>query len=213
MGGYAGGDVASALAVETMKEAFERGLFEAAVVSDGFVPPRGRELACAIQMANAAILARAAREPTLAQMGTTVVAARFSANKQRAYIGHVGDSRCYRLRGDTIRQLTSDHTMLSLGLTGPEAGLLFQAAGVQEQLIIDLVVDRPQANDVYLLCSDGLSKMATDERIREILVRHPDIEVAVRELVQLANDLGGKDNITVILVKVLDGKAITAPRT
>jgi serine/threonine protein phosphatase PrpC len=204
MGGHAGGEVASALAVDILRDAFERGAFEARTESETPVPRRGRELACAIQMANEAIHTLGSSDQSLANMGTTVIAARFSPNKQRVYIGHVGDSRCYRLRGQRLRQLTKDHTMGSLGVMGPRAGDLFQAVGVRPTLHIDLIVDKPREEDIYLLCSDGLSKMVKDEEIAEILSQEQDLEAAVYGLIELANDRGGRDNTTVILVKVVE---------
>jgi protein phosphatase len=210
MGGYAGGDVASALAVEVVASAFETNTFEGKTEAAETVPRRGREMACAIQMANQAILARVEKEPALAQMGTTVVAARFSPNKQRVYIGHVGDSRCYRLRGDTMKQLTTDHTFLGLGLKGTGSQHLYQALGIDRRITIDIVVDKPRPGDLYLLCTDGLTKMATDEQIRAVIADESDLESAVYGLIELANDSGGKDNVTVILVKVLERRASSA---
>jgi protein phosphatase len=204
MGGHAGGEVASALAVDVLRDAFERGVFEARTESAVELPRRGRELACAIQMANEAIYAFGQNDPQLHKMGTTMVVARFSPNKQRVYIGHVGDSRCYRLRGTQLRQLTKDHVMSTFGVTGPRGNDLFQAVGVQPTLSIDLIVDKPRENDVYLLCSDGLSKMASDEEVREILLHEPDLEGAIYKLIETANDHGGRDNTTLILVKVLE---------
>lgn len=210
MGGHAGGEVASALAVDVLRDAFERGVFEARTESVVEVPRRARELACAIQMANEAIYAFGQSDPQLHKMGTTMVAARFSPNKQRVYIGHVGDSRCYRLRGNKLRQLTKDHVMSTFGVTGPRGNDLYQAVGVQPTLSIDLIVDKPQENDLYLLCSDGLSKMATDEEVLEVLLQEKDLDAAVCRLIALANDHGGRDNTTLILVKVLEraGKAL-----
>jgi serine/threonine protein phosphatase PrpC len=210
MGGYVGGDVASALAVDTVASAFETNTFEGKTEAAETIPRRGREMACAIQMANHAILARVAKEPALAQMGTTIVAARFSPNKQRVYIGHVGDSRCYRLRGNTMKQLTTDHTFLGLGLKGEGAQHLYQAIGIDRRITIDIVVDKPRPGDRYLLCTDGLTKMATADQIRDVLLAEPDLETAVYGLIELANDKGGKDNVTVILVKVLERRASSA---
>jgi serine/threonine protein phosphatase PrpC len=204
MGGHAGGEVASALAVDVIRDAFERNVFDARTESAVELPRRGQELACAIHMANQAIYSMGQSDPQLREMGTTVIAARFSPNKQRVYIGHVGDSRCYRLRGSVLRQLTSDHTMSTFGVTGPHQNELFQAVGVQPILSIDLIVDKPRGNDLYLLCSDGLNKMASDEELREILLHEPNLEAAVNRLIQLANEHGGRDNTTLILVKVLE---------
>ncbi len=209
MGGHAGGEVASALAVDTLKDAFERNVFDGNTESDAPVPRRGREMACAIQMANQAILTQANSEDSLRDMGTTLVAARFSPNKQRVYIGHVGDSRCYRLRGMAMRQLTTDHTMQQLGFRGPQGHQLYQAVGVKARIVIDLIVDRPRTDDIYLLCSDGLSKMANDDQIRDLLVRHPDPEATANALIELANKAGGKDNVTVIVVKVVARSALS----
>jgi serine/threonine protein phosphatase PrpC len=203
MGGYRGGEVASTLAIDTVRHAFESGIFEGKVESTAQVPKRGHELACAMQMANQAILAMAKLDPELSQMGTTLVAARFSPNKQRVYIGHVGDSRCYRLRGNVLRQLTTDHTLGSLGVKGAHAKELFQAMGVKPSVTIDLIVDKPREDDIYLLCSDGLSKMLSDEDIRSVLLGEADLEAAVYGLIEQANDRGGRDNTTLILVKVV----------
>ncbi|MEI9954458.1 MAG: protein phosphatase 2C domain-containing protein [Pseudomonadota bacterium] len=204
MGGYAGGSVASSLAVETLKQAFEQGAFLAPLRIAGPIPRRGSELASSIMQAHQAVTSAARASPEHCKMGTTLVAARFSPNKQRVYIGHVGDSRCYRFRRGSLRQLTADQTMSTVGLMGPHADDLLQAIGVTADLSIDLIVDKPQAGDIYLLCSDGLNKMVNDRQIREILANQRDLEAAVYGLIELANDAGGRDNVTVILVKVQD---------
>jgi protein phosphatase len=204
MGGYAGGSVASKLAVDTIRGAFDREVFEGLAESKTPVPRRGMEMALAIQMANQAIIARAQMEKELAEMGTTVVAARFSPNKQRVYIGHVGDSRSYRFRSRQLTQLTTDHTLGLLGVKGPGSAHLFQAVGRERRMLIDVIVDKPRTDDVYLLCSDGLSKMVPDEAICDTLRNEPDLEAAVAALIQEANERGGRDNVTVIMVKVLE---------
>lgn len=203
MGGHRGGEIASSVAIDTLRDAFSRSAFEAPVQAEHEVPRRARELAAAVQMTNECVRSMALADRELHDMGTTLVAARFSPNKQRLYVGHVGDSRCYRLRRGALRQLTSDHTMASLGMKGPHAQDLYQAVGVNPDLTIDLIVDKPQENDVYLLCSDGLSKMVQDDVIRDVLVAQEDLESALYTLIEMANDRGGKDNVTVILVKVL----------
>jgi protein phosphatase len=137
-------------------------------------------------------------------MGTTILAARFSPNKQRVYIGHVGDSRCYRLRDGTLRQLTTDHTMKALGMKGPRANDLSRAVGIGAKVTIDLVVDKPRNGDLYLLCSDGLSKMVPDEKVQTILLGEKDLNVAVYGLIEAANDAGGRDNVTAVVIKVVD---------
>ena len=210
MGGYHGGQVASTLAVETLKQAFDQTSFEDEFQSDAPIPRRGRELATALVKANRAVFQAAQADPALSEMGTTMVAARFSPDKRRVYIAHVGDSRCYRLRGSALRQLTTDHTMRHLGLEGPRANDLFRAVGIEQNVTIDLVVDIPHPEDIYLLCSDGLPKMVKDESIAEALRSETDLEAAVYRLIELANDAGGRDNVTVVLVRVRDQSKLEA---
>jgi len=204
MGGYEGGQLASSLAVDTIRGAFELDSFDGQTESEAEVPRRGRELACAIQMANQAVLEKSRTDPALSQMGTTILAARFSPNKQRVYIGHVGDSRCYRLRDGALRQLTTDHTMKALGMKGPRSNDLSRAVGIGAKVTIDLVVDKPRNGDLYLLCSDGLSKMVPDEKVQNILLGEKDLNVAVYGLIEAANDAGGRDNVTAVVIKVVD---------
>ncbi|MBK8257417.1 MAG: serine/threonine-protein phosphatase [Polyangiaceae bacterium] len=202
MGGHAGGEVASQTAVDTIQAAFTEQRFEGEPYPN--VPRRGSELAQAIQMANRAIHERAKREPKLHGMGTTIVSARFTPGKERVYIGHVGDSRCYRFRSGQLTQITTDHTMGAVGMTGPFADHLSRAVGIAPAVKVDLVIAKPRHEDVFLLCSDGLSKMVKDDAISEILGANPDPAEAVKALVQRANERGGRDNITVILVVVKD---------
>ena len=203
MGGHRGGAVASSLAIDALQDAFDRSAFEGRVHAKGDVPKRARELAAAVHMTNECVRSMALADRELSDMGTTLVAARFSPNKQRLYVGHVGDSRCYRLRQGKLRQLTTDHTMASLGMKGPKGNHLYQAIGVTAGLMIDLIVDKPQDDDVYVLCSDGLSKMLSDDNLRDVLLENEDLESALYTLIEAANDRGGKDNVTVIIVKVL----------
>jgi protein phosphatase len=136
-------------------------------------------------------------------MGATIIGARFMERKQRAFIGHVGDSRCYRFRGGELRLLTTDHTMAAKGVPGPMGEHVRRALGVADKIQVDLLVDKPQADDIYVLCSDGLNKMVSDVRIAEVLRRHTDdLDSAVRLLINEANNSGGKDNVSVILVGI-----------
>jgi serine/threonine protein phosphatase PrpC len=204
MGGHHGGEVASELAVKTLDDAYSRRKFQGLVESERPIPRRAHDLALAIQLANQAVYARASSDPKLSGMGTTLVAARFSPRKQRVYIGHIGDSRCYRIRQGSIRQLTKDHTMASIGVGGPHGQRLVRAVGIGSTVTIDLIVDKPRPNDVYLLCSDGLPKMVQDEELLDLVLQKPDLDEAVNALIELANDRGGKDNVTVILVRVVE---------
>jgi PPM family protein phosphatase len=201
MGGYKGGELASKLAVKTISEAFENSSFEGDPHEK--VPRRASELARSIQMANAAILETAKQQPDLEGMGTTICAARFSANKKRLYVGHVGDSRCYRFRDGVFKQMTADHTMADRGVTGPEAAHLSRAVGIWPTVPIDILLAVPLEGDVYLLCSDGLTKMLKDPIIEGVLREEEDLKTALEKLIVLANARGGKDNITVILVRVV----------
>lgn len=209
MGGYAGGEIASELAVRTIERAFNDGTFDGEPHTS--IPARASELARAIQMANIAILERAESDKQLAGMGTTVCAARFSPNKQRLYVGHVGDSRIYRMRKDVLTQITKDHTMKDLGATGASAGLLSRAVGIWPTVPIDVLMAKPEPGDYYLLCSDGLTKMLNDDMIAGTIQAGTTPAEIVENLIGKANARGGKDNITVILISVLDARESLRP--
>jgi protein phosphatase len=200
MGGHAAGEVASRIAVESIAHAFEQTTFVGE--PDSSRPWRGDQLVRAILGANTEVFARGQADESLRGMGTTLVAARFSPNKQRVYIAHVGDSRCYRARRGELVQLTTDHTAAQLGVKGREAHRLIRAVGVWEHIEVDLLVDSPEPDDTYLLCSDGLSKMVPDTRILDLIGDGHNLEDSCRALVDAANQRGGLDNVTVILVGV-----------
>lgn len=210
MGGYRGGEIASQLAVTTIERAFTTKSFDGPLHDS--IPARASELARAIQMANEAIFEKASGDTQLEGMGTTICAARFSANKQRLYIGHVGDSRVYLMRSGKLKQMTSDHTMKELGVSGDAAAHLSRAVGVWPVVPIDIVLGKPRPGDIYLLCSDGLSKMLDDASIEALLAGSADPAVAVETLIRAANERGGKDNVTVIVVRVDDPATSDRPR-
>lgn len=201
MGGYAAGEIAAAMAVQTLDRAFASGEF--GTLEPGF-PRRGAELMSAIRTANRRIRQESKRDPRKSGMGTTIVAARFSPGRKRAYIAHVGDSRCYRLRDGELTQLTQDHTLAAVGMTGPSAGKLSRAVGVFEDVDVELSVDEPLPGDHYLLCSDGLYKMIPAQMIEHTLASTPALDEAVRTLIAEANARGGRDNITVVLIRIDD---------
>jgi protein phosphatase len=131
------------------------------------------------------------------------------------YIGHVGDSRAYRVRGGEIRQMTRDHSLVNDYLLAmPELteeqkselpkNVITRALGMQEHVAVDLQGDDATVGDCYILCSDGLSGMIEDAEILEIVSRSPSIEEACRKLIALANEHGGEDNITAVLVRIED---------
>jgi serine/threonine protein phosphatase PrpC len=201
MGGYAAGEIASQMAIDVLTAAFETNHFGGSPIPG--LPRRGDELVRAIQSANTSILKQARANEAQAGMGTTLVAARFSPNRKRVYIAHVGDSRIYRLRHGHLAQLTTDHTLGAMGISGPSANKLSRAVGVFDEVEVDLAVDEPQQGDYYILCSDGLSKMVPEQTISEILKSEDaNLDIVVKKLIDEANERGGKDNVSVILIRV-----------
>ena len=219
MGGYNAGEVASGIAVN--------------VVSNGILPDlrSGRELSKIdiasglthaalllqqqIAAANKGIYEAAQARPECAGMGTTIVTAVFFGN--RISIGHIGDSRCYRLRGDKFEQLTRDHSLLqeqidSGQLTQEQAkfslnkNLVTRALGIEAIVPADIVEYRVEANDIYLLNSDGLTDMVEPDVIQKIVTeKRTDLALAAADLIDMANQNGGRDNISVVLVRVPAG--------
>ncbi|MDH5490701.1 MAG: protein phosphatase 2C domain-containing protein [Myxococcales bacterium] len=202
MGGYAAGEVASELATTVLTEAFETESFGGE--RDGTLPRRADELVRAVKSANRTIWEAAQEDEERQGMGSTLVAARFAPNKKRVYIAHVGDSRCYRLRDSTLEQLTHDHTLEALGITGPARHKLVRALGVEPEVDVDLRIDEPRHGDQFILCSDGLSKMLSDDDIVTVILASASIDDAVEHLVSEANHRGGRDNVSVIIVRVDD---------
>ena len=216
MGGYNAGEVASGIAVN--------------VISNGLLPElrSGRELSKVdigtglthaalllqqqIAAANKGIYEAAQVRPECAGMGTTIVTAVFCGN--RVSIGHIGDSRCYRMRGEKLEQLTHDHSLLqeqidSGVLTAEQAkfslnkNLVTRALGIEAIVPADIVEYRIEANDIYLLCSDGLTDMVEPEAVHSIVdEKRTDLALAAAELIDVANQNGGRDNVSVVLVRV-----------
>jgi len=165
-----------------------------------------------IAAANKGIYEAAQARPECAGMGTTIVAAVFCGN--RVSIGHIGDSRCYRLRGEKFEQLTHDHSLLQeqidSGVLTPEQAryslnknLVTRALGIEAIVPTDIAEYRMEANDIYLLCSDGLTDMVDPEVIHTVVdEKRSDLAVAAADLIELANQNGGRDNISVILVRI-----------
>jgi PPM family protein phosphatase len=216
MGGHRAGDVASRIATETISEFFRTTANEDVTWPFHFDTNLSEEenrLLTGIRVANRQIFERSTRSREYHGMGTTVVGAMFSQKKGRMYIGHVGDSRCYRVRNREIQLLTRDHSLINdyllamPDLTDEQRSelpknVITRALGMQDQVVVDLQRDDPQPSDVYVLCSDGLSGMVSDEDIREIIASTNDIRDACRQLIQRANERGGEDNITAVLIKI-----------
>jgi protein phosphatase len=217
MGGHASGEVAARIAVEEMAEFFRTtGRDEEATWPFKLDPSRGYDenrLLTGVKLANLRIFERAATDERLRGMGTTLVAAYFPKGGSGLLVGHVGDSRAYLLRGGTLRQLTEDHSLLNdyrktRALTPeeieafPHKNVIVRALGMKDVVEVDLLSEPLEAGDLLLLCSDGLSGMVPDARVAEILRGHPgDLRGAAQALVDAANDGGGQDNVTCVLVQ------------
>ena len=200
MGRHAAGEVASSLAVAALGEAFVGDL------PPKSMPPvepklgrRGNRLRNAVCVANERVHKKSLEVEEYTGMGTTVVAAHFSPNKQKVYLAHVGDSRCYRLRGGELVRLTVDHTLGAAGITGKNADVLVRALGAEPTVEVDVAVESPLPGDVYLLCSDGLTRVVPEAQIRATLNATPELALASAKLIEMANGAGGRDNITLIL--------------
>jgi len=216
MGGYNAGEVASGIAVNVIKEGLLPELISGRDLSKVDVHTGLTHAALLLQQqiaaANKGIYEAAQTRPECAGMGTTIVAAVFHGN--RVSIGHIGDSRCYRLRGEKFEQLTHDHSLLqeqidSGQLTSEQAkyslnkNLVTRALGIEAIVPADIAEYRVEANDIYLLCSDGLTDMVDAEMIHNIVDEHRStLPEAAAELIDLANQNGGRDNISVILTRV-----------
>lgn len=215
MGGYKAGEVASAIAIETVTQKVSEGLktLKRGEVDEatGFTAET-MLLKKAVEDANRAINGAAASQPQCEGMGTTIVAAIFFDN--RACIAHVGDSRLYRIRNNEFQQITLDHSLLqeliSRGFYTPEEArkslnknLVTRALGVDPTVDVEVQEDVVLVGDTFLLCSDGLSDMVEDDDIHlTISTFSANLQMAAQQLVQLANENGGRDNISVILSRV-----------
>ncbi len=216
MGGYNGGEVASGMAT----------MFLSSELETAFVarPPFDRDAATGecfarrclldkVAATNEAIYRAAQTQPQYAGMGTTLVTALFYDNK--VTIAHIGDSRVYRLRGDDLKAITRDHSLLQeqieSGLISLEEArfshnknLVTRALGVDPAVKTEMHDYQVRPGDVYLICSDGLNDMVDDSEIALTLRTFSDqLDVAATQLIRMANDNGGRDNVSVILVKVL----------
>lgn len=214
MGGYKGGEVASALAVNTIRGELESALTrhrERDAQTESEFSPESRAVKEVLEASNHIIFNTSRSQPQYGGMGTTIVLVLFYG--RRVTIAHVGDSRLYRLRNDELELITIDHTLLQELIargfyTAEQArqsqnkNLVTRALGIEEAVDIDIQEDIALPDDIYLLCSDGLNDMVEDRDIYLTLKRYnEDLDQAVAELVQLANNNGGKDNVSVVLAR------------
>ncbi|MFH1830094.1 MAG: Stp1/IreP family PP2C-type Ser/Thr phosphatase [Pseudomonadota bacterium] len=214
MGGHLGGDIASGLAATTIEEVVKG--FESdpeMTLQEGVHIKQGEYqayLRYALKLSSRRIYEKAHDEENLNGMGTTAVSLLFRNNK--VYIANVGDSRAYRIREDEISQITKDHSLVGEQmragiLTQEEArasrlkNIITRSVGFQEEVDADIDIRVVREGDRYLLCSDGLSNMLDDEEICDVVTTN-DLEEACKRLVDVANERGGEDNITVVLAQV-----------
>ena len=220
MGGHASGEVASKMAVDALKDFFaataqdpERTWPYKMDRSKGYEENR---LITGIKLANLRIYESAQRDARQRGMGTTIVS--MFAVEDGVYVAHVGDSRVYRIRDGKIEQLTEDHSLLNdyikmKRLTPeeianfPHKNVIVRALGMKDTVKVDTRFETPRANDIYILCSDGLSGPVEDPEMLEICTKYSDLKMAASKLIERANENGGPDNITAILARWVDDSA------
>jgi len=208
MGGYNGGEVASGMAVALLQASFGRWLAHAGTQA----APKAmrRALQAAITEANDAILEAGSANPQLQGMGTTLVVAAFGP--QRAVVAHVGDSRCYRLRDGVLVSLTRDHSLLQEQLDAgaitpaqaalsPHRNLVTRALGIERRVNPEIHEHAVHPGDLFLLCSDGLTDMVPDAQLFTLLLQDRPLPEKATLLVSIANENGGRDNISVVLAR------------
>jgi protein phosphatase len=216
MGGHLSGDVASSLAISTLTEFFSNTVGPDRTWPFRYDNDLTEEENCVVvgvRLANQHVFGRARRSQNESGMGTTIVAVMFSADANQVIVGHVGDSRCYRIRDNHITQLTSDHSLVSEvteiapWLSEEEvnqlpSNVITRALGMAPDVVVDLLTTDTRDGDAYLLCSDGLNGMLTDDEILAICTADDDMDHVCEELIRRANAAGGNDNTTVVFVRV-----------
>ncbi len=211
MGGYNAGEIASGMATAFIKSELSRWLIEAGEGAKAREVRRAMEIC--VDNANRSIFNSANSNAHYAGMGTTLVVGVFREDK--LVLGHIGDSRCYRLRNGVLAQITKDHSLLQeqmdAGLITAEQAatssiknLVTRALGVDESVLLEVNEHPVLANDLYLMCSDGLSDMIDDNDINRVVSTDMPLEQKAKQLIDLANGNGGRDNISVLLVELRD---------
>ena len=215
MGGHAAGQVASQMTVDEVGafvKTMDPELRPWPFTPNPDAPYDATLLMNAVRVANVHVYNRSIREPEHKGMGTTVVAARQSASRDLLYLASVGDSRCYRLRGNHFEQLTVDHSLLNhlvreFGLSIEEAksrvgsNVIVRAIGLEDDVLVDIFEIPLEEGDRFLLCSDGLSDLVSDEELHQKLMGARSLDRLTGDLIAAANQAGGLDNITVILLE------------
>ena len=204
MGGYNGGEIASSLATTSAKSYIENNFDKIEHNKEAIL----ELMKNAIEYANMVVFEKSKQEPNLEGMGTTLDICFIYNNK--VYIGHVGDSRIYRIRGELIRKLTKDHSYVQQLVEDgkitrqeaehhPKKNMLLKALGCTAYVEPDLRARNMETGDILLMCSDGLTNMVAEKEIYRVVKENPGISAKV--LVDLANEAGGYDNITVVIIK------------
>ena len=206
MGGYNAGEVASGMATAFIKSEMTRWLTESGEQTNMGETRRAVEIC--VDNANRAIFNASHANSQYAGMGTTLVVGVFQGNM--LLLGHIGDSRCYRLRGASLLQITKDHSLLQEHIdagfltpeqatTSPIKNLVTRAVGVESDVLLELNEHQVEPEDLYLMCSDGLSDMMSDTDIAAILLNRLPLATLAHQLITKANENGGRDNISVLL--------------
>ena len=219
MGGYNAGEVASQMLTSFLQTELGRWLKEAGAGASTADVRRAIDIC--VDNANRAIFNAANTNPRYVGMGTTLVLGVF--RPEGLLLGHVGDSRGYRLRGGVLSQLTHDHSLLQeqidAGLLTPaeaafsnNKNLVTRAVGVEDSVVLEMHLHEVLPGDLFLLCSDGLSDMLDDETMAQLLINHPSLSAATQALIDGANSRGGRDNIAVVLARA-EGSARAEGRT
>jgi PPM family protein phosphatase len=212
MGGYNAGEVASGMATTFIKSELSRWLSQVGKTANAREVRRALEIC--VDNANRSIFNAANSNPQYAGMGTTLVMS--VCHEARIMVGHIGDSRCYRLRGEEFSQITKDHSLLQeqmdAGLITPEQAaislnknLVTRALGVEDSVLLEVNEHRVEPGDIYLMCSDGLSDMVDDAGVAQILMSGDTTQQKAQNLIAAANAAGGRDNITVLLIEAGEG--------
>ncbi len=212
MGGYNAGEVASGMATAFIRSEMSRWLSQVGHIASEREVRRAMEIC--VDNANRSIFNAANSNPQYAGMGTTLVIG--VCHENRLMLGHIGDSRCYRMRGEEFLQITKDHSLLQeqmdAGLitaeqaaTSSNKNLVTRALGVEDTVLLEINEHRVEPDDVYLICSDGLSDMVDDAGIADIMQTTDTIEQKAAALIAAANAAGGRDNITVLLFCTREG--------
>ncbi|WP_437282705.1 Stp1/IreP family PP2C-type Ser/Thr phosphatase [Sorangium sp. So ce375] len=217
MGGHNAGNVASALATKSLDNFFEAtraGSLPGPIPADEQeLDPEARRIVAAIRKANHDVFVISNTYTQHQGMGSTVVAAYVSCETAQIHVGHVGDSRCYRIRHGEIEQLTKDHSLINDALAlKPDLSqdelarlpknIITRALGMKDAVKVDIRSEHTQPGDVFLLCSDGLSGMISEQQMLDVFDITQDPHEACELLIEMANEAGGTDNISALIIRI-----------